>query len=82
MEAEKLCLESRKMLSLTAVQTVDGFTEQCLKLTVNGNKVIVSGENIKITAFNKSTGNLLAEGLFTNIKFSGEKQPLVKRLFK
>ena len=82
MEVEKLCLESRKVLNLTAVQTVDGFTEQCLKLTINGNKVIISGEGIKISAFNKTTGNLTAEGNFTNIKFGGEKTKFMKRIFK
>lgn len=82
MEVEKLCLESRKVLNLTAVQTVDGFTDECLKLTVNGKKVIISGEGIKITAFNKATGNLLAEGNFTNIKFGAEKTKFMKRIFK
>ena len=52
-EQDKLILEGRKNFSMTGVQAVDGFSEQCLKLTVSGNKVIVTGENIKITAFNK-----------------------------
>ncbi len=82
MEAEKLCLDCRKVLTLTAVQTVDGFTEQSLKLTVNGKKMIISGENIKISAFNKSTGNLVAEGEFLSIKLGGEKSSVVKRIFK
>ena len=81
-EQDKLILEGRKNFSMTGVQTVDGFSEQCLKLTVSGNKVIVTGENIKITAFNKSTGNLTAEGLVNEIKYAHKKQPIIKRLFK
>ena len=81
-EAEKLILEARKKLSMTGVETVDGFSEQSLKLTVSGNKVIICGENIKITAFNKSTGNLSAEGTFTEIKYNHKKTPFIKRLFK
>ncbi len=82
LEQDKLVLEDRKRLSMTGVQTVDGFSEQCLRLTVSGNKVIVNGENIKITSFNKSTGNLTAEGLVNEIKYAYKKQPIIKRLFK
>ena len=79
---ERLVLEARKHLSLCGVQTVDGFNEQTLKLTVNGSKVIVVGENIKITAFNKANGNLSADGDFYEIKYSHKKEPIVKRIFK
>lgn len=79
---EKLVLESRKNLSFCGVQTVDGFNEQSLRLTVNNSKVVVVGENIKITAFNKSNGNLTAEGEFYEIKYSHKKTPIVKRIFK
>lgn len=81
-EAEKVILEARKKLSMTGVEAVDGFSEQSLKLTVAGNKVIIVGENIKITAFNKNTGNLSAEGTFTEIKYNHKKTPFIKRLFK
>ena len=81
-EIEKLLLEGRKRLQMTAVDAVEGFSEQSLKLLVKGNKVIISGRNIKITAFNKQSGNLSAEGEFTDVKFDGEKQPFLKRIFK
>ncbi len=79
---ERLVLEERKYLSLCGVQTVDGFNEQSLRLTVNDTKVVVVGENIKITAFNKANGNLTAEGEFYEIKYSHKKVPMVKRIFK
>lgn len=81
-ETDSLVLDGRKKLSMTCVDTVDGFSEQSLKLTVKGNKVLVSGENIKITSFNKNTGNLTAEGEFAQIKYGTQKTPIVKRLFK
>ncbi len=81
-ETDSLVLEGRKKLSMTCVEAVDGFSEQSLKLTVKGNKVAVFGENIKITAYNKNTGSLSAEGDFTEIKYNLKKQPLIKRLFK
>ena len=79
---QKILLEDKKRLSMTGVETVDGFTENQLKLTVQKNKVEIKGENIKITAFNKASGTLLAEGVFNEIKFGKTSQPFFKRLFK
>ncbi len=82
LEVDKLVLDGRKRLSMTGVQSVDGFSEQTLSLTVSGNKVKVCGEGIKISAFNKATGSLTADGEFNEIKYCFKKPPLVKRLFK
>ena len=78
----KLELENRKKLTMSGVQSVDGFTSQSLKLIVAGKRVVINGENIKITAFNNNTGILVADGLFEEIKYLGEKTTLVKKLFK
>ena len=81
-EINKLILEGQKRLVMSGVDTVDGFSDQMLKLTVGGSKVVVMGENVKITAFNKETGNLSAVGNFYEIKYLKKKEPLGKRLFK
>ncbi len=81
-ELDKVLLEGRKKLSMTGVDTVDGFSEQFLNLTVAGNKVKITGENIKITSYNKATGTFNAEGMFNEIKFNTKKVPFVKRIFK
>jgi sporulation protein YabP len=80
--SEKLLLENKKRLSMTGVSNVDGFSEQSLKITVKSEKVIINGENIKITSYNKDTGALIAEGDFHEIKYSFKKQPILKKLFK
>jgi len=82
LEIDKLTLDGRKLLTMTGVSSVDGFGEQFLSLTVSGNKVKITGENIKISAFNKANGNLTAEGTFNEIKYNYKKAPLVKRIFK
>ena len=79
---DKLIIECRKQLTLTGVDSVDGFSEQTLNLTVSGVKVKIGGENIKIVSFNKSTGLLVADGVFNEIKYNVKKVPIVKRLFK
>ena len=70
---EKVLIEGRKKLSVTNVDSVDGFTSQWLKLTVGGKGLLITGENIKITAFNKANGNLSADGLFLEIKYNYKK---------
>ena len=81
-EVDKVLIEGRKKLTMTVVDSVDGFTEQTLNLTISGSKVKVVGENIKITSFNKGTGILNADGVFNEIKYNTKKIPLAKRLFK
>ena len=81
-DCEKLLIEGRKRLQMSAVDAVEGFSEQTLKLVVKGSRVVISGKNIKITAFNKQSGNLTADGDFADIKFGGEKQAVLKRIFK
>ncbi len=81
-EGSRIVLDERKRLTISGVQSVDGFSEQYLNLTINGNKVRVLGEKIKISAFNKSNGNFSADGLFFEIRFIEKKQPVTKRLFK
>lgn len=81
-DVDTLKLDGRKRLSMTGVETVDGFSETSLRLSVNGSKVLVTGENIKITSFNKATGNLSADGNFIEIKYNYKKEPFLKRVFK
>ena len=81
-ELSKIVLEGQKRLSINGVSSVDGFSSETLKLTVNGKKLYINGANIKITAFNKNTGLLTADGDFNLIKFDQLKTPLAKRIFK
>lgn len=77
----KIEIENRRKLSVSGVESVDGFTEQVLNLTLCGTKLKIMGEKIKITSFNKSTGLLLAEGEFSDVKYGAKKAGL-KGIFK
>ena len=79
---EVLTVENRKKITLSCVQTVDSFSDKVLKTTVNGKTLTISGKNIKITAFNETTGVLSAIGEFDEIKYESAKVPLFKRVFK
>ena len=79
---DRLEVVGRRRLAMSGVETVDGFSEQALNLTVSGVKVKITGEKIKITAFNKATGTLTADGIFNEIKYNAKKTPIFKRIFK
>lgn len=79
---EKLILDNRNSLFLSGVESVDGFNEQLLKLSVNKSKMHIIGENIKIISYNKANGNLEAKGEIVQIKYLTKKQPIIKRIFK
>ncbi|MBQ6921645.1 MAG: YabP/YqfC family sporulation protein [Clostridia bacterium] len=79
---DKLELFGRRKLAMTMVESVNGFSEQALLLTVSGTKVKISGEKIKITSYNKATGTFTADGEFSDIKYGVKKTPLFKRIFK
>ena len=79
---QKLTLESRSKLSMTGVDAVDGFSEAYINLTVLGGKVYITGESLKISAYNKDSKVLSAEGKINQIKYGNAKTPLLKRIFK
>jgi sporulation protein YabP len=81
-ENSTLNLESRKRLNVTGVNSVDGFTDQFVNLTVLDSKLKIIGENLKIINFNKSNGSFLLEGLINEIKYAKKRKPLIKRLLK
>jgi len=79
---QSLLIENGKKLTLSKVDSVDAFSTEILRLTVNGKRMTFSGSGIKIISFNKEMGDFKAEGEFKEIKFDGAKIPIIKRLFK
>lgn len=78
----KLALEEQKRLCMTNVNSVDGFGDEFIKLTVNNKKVLIKGKNLKITQFNNANGNFTADGEILQITYSGENVAFLKKIFK
>lgn len=73
----------RKRLFITSVKEVDDLTENKILLTLfSGARMTIVGAKLKIAAFSRQTGQLSIDGLIGEIKYTGEKTSLLKRLIK
>ena len=81
-EQNTLQLDNQKKLTMTGVVSVDTFSPNQLKLSLEGKSVVVCGDNLKVVNFNKSQGNLLVEGIVFEIKYLNKKPAIIKRIFK
>ncbi len=69
-----LTLEARRKLTMTNVESVDSFSDSVIVLTVEGQKVTISGSKLKILSFSQGGGNFSASGEVNIIKYSSGKR--------
>ena len=80
--AHEICLTRREKGSLTGIEKVISSCETSLNLISVCGNLFIGGEKLKIISFNAQNGTLEFEGNVTSIKYSGARQPLIKRIFK
>ncbi len=66
-----LTVEQRKKIVMTGVESVNSFSPQQINLTVDGGKMTITGNDLKITNFSKTSGAFSAIGEVTSIKYGG-----------
>ena len=81
-EGHIITIENRKRFTATQIEAVEAFSPSQITLTYAGGKIIVSGSDMKITSFSKSTGSFAASGLFGAVKYAQKGGSLKQRLFK
>lgn len=81
-EGHLISIENRKRFTATQIEAVEAFSSTQLVLTYAGGKIIVTGSEMKITSFSKSTGSFSANGLFSAVKYAQKGGSLKQRLFK
>ena len=64
-----LTLEDRRKISLTGVESVDAFSDKCIRLTVSGIKLSIEGEKLKILSFSEGSGNFAASGEVSSLRY-------------
>ena len=77
-----ISIENRKRLTATQIEAVETFSPTQLTLAYAGGRIIITGSDMKITAFSKSTGAFSANGLFTAVRYAQKGGSLRQRLFK
>jgi hypothetical protein len=77
-----LLIEYTQGLFATAVCEVLSFNEREIKLSLlNGVRLLVYGEKLKITAFDKGSGELKLTGVIFSTKYSSLATSKLKKLF-
>lgn len=81
--AHSIIVEERKKISVLDVAEVNGFSEKEIKISlVNGEKVLVLGQGMKIVGFSKESGNFVASGQISGVKYLGKSVSFIKKLIK
>lgn len=69
-----LTLEDRRKISLTGVESVDAFSDNCIRLTVSGVKLTVTGSKFQLLAFSEGNGSFYAVGVVDALRYGGGKK--------
>ena len=78
----ELHIFNRSRATFSGVEKVIASNETSLSLITSCGNLSVLGEKLKIIKFDAQSGILEFEGTVNSIKYSGVKQPLLKRIFK
>ena len=76
-----LTIEQQRRIAMSGVSSVDSFSENVILLTVNGKRVRIEGNKLKVLAFSEGTGNFSASGEVTLVRYGTQGRAL-SRLFK
>lgn len=80
---QNIIVESRKRFTVTGVKDVISFDEETIVLDTYLGRLTIKGENLKIQSFDNGSGDLLGEGTFFALGYSGEeKSGFFSRLLK
>lgn len=74
-------VENRKRITATQIEAVTSFSASQIALQYQGGSVVVSGSDMKITAFSKSSGQFSAQGNIDGVRYT-HKGKGIKGLFK
>lgn len=75
-------ISCRQNGNMTGIEKVISSCETALCLVSACGNMTINGEKLKIVKYNADDGTLTFEGTVNSIKYSGAKQPLIKRIFK
>ena len=82
MEGHSLTVEGCKRVTATEIISVDSFSDKQMVLTYSGGRIVISGSEMKIVAFSKTSGAFSAAGNILSVRYLLKGMGLKQRLFK
>lgn len=81
-EGHNLSIEQCKRITATAILSVDAFSDKQIVLSYSGGRILVTGANMKIVNFSKTSGAFSATGDITCAKYMQKGGSFRQKLFK
>ena len=81
-EGHNLSIEQCKKITATQITSVDSFSDKQIILSYAGGRIAVTGNNMKITNFSKTSGLFSAVGEISGAKYMQKGGSLRQKLFK
>ena len=69
-QAHDLSLSERKKLTVTGVEDVEAFGEDCVSLSTVAGQLTVHGSGLKLNRLNLEGGELLVEGHIDSLEYA------------
>lgn len=81
-EQHVLTVENCKRITATQIESVDSFSPTQLVISYKGQKIVISGSDMKIISFSKQTGAFAATGSIAGVKYSNRGTGFKQKLFR
>lgn len=80
----RLELDGHQLLSVWGVKGVPAFGDKEIKIQLENESLLVTGQNLEIKLLNLDQGQVIAKGCVTGLKYSsgGVEKGFLKRIFK
>ena len=79
--AHNIIMESRKKISVSAVEDVDSFDENGVTVYTAMGSLEIKGHDIHMTKLNLESGEIIVEGEFDSIIYPDSAKPTEKKGF-
>lgn len=81
-DTHNLSIEQCKKVTATAITSVDAFSDRQIVLSYSSGRIVVTGSNMKIVNFSKTSGAFAAVGQISGAKYINKGISLKQKLFK
>ncbi len=81
-EQHIISVENMKRVTATKIENVVSFSPAQLVLAFSGGRIVITGSDMKITAFSGQSGQFSAIGTISGVRYASKGASIRQRLFK